>query len=58
MEFKGSVKKITYYNPENGYGVVRVEVEKDVMEEIIESIEDDSNFYSNTISVVSTFTTL
>ena len=58
MKFQGSVTKITYYNQENGYGVVRVAVSIDEMNRIIEEIEDDSNFYSNTISVVSIFTTL
>ena len=58
MKFQGSVTKITYYNQENGYGVVRVAVSIDEMNRIIEEVEDDSNFYSNTISVVSIFTTL
>ena len=58
MKFQGSVVKITYYNQENGYGVVRVAISNDEMNRIIEEIEDDSNFYSNTISVVSIFTTL
>ena len=58
MKFQGSVVKITYYNQENGYGVVRVSISIEEMNRIIEEIEDDSNFYSNTISVVSIFTTL
>ena len=57
MEFQGSVKKINYYNQENGYGIVRVEVSNETMNRIIQEIEDDS-FYGNTIVVVSTFTTL
>ena len=57
MEFQGSVKKITYYNQENGYGVVRVEVSNEVIEEILEEVNDDS-FYSNIVTVSSTFTTL
>ena len=57
MEFQGSVKKINYYNQENGYGIVRVEVSNETMDRIIQEIEDDS-FYANTIVVVSTFTTL
>lgn len=57
MEFQGSVKKITYYNQENGYGVVRVEVSNDEIDKILEEVNDDS-FYSNTITVCSTFTTL
>ena len=31
MEFQGSVKKINYYNQENGYGIVRVEVSNETM---------------------------
>ena len=41
MEFQGSVKKINYYNQENGYGIVRVEVSNETMNRIIQEIEDD-----------------
>lgn len=49
IEIKGKIKKVTYYNSDNGYGVVRVEISPEDAERIEEGL------YSNELTVVSTF---
>lgn len=49
IEIKGKIKKVTYYNSDNGYGVVRVEISPEDAEKIEEGL------YSNELTVVSTF---
>lgn len=55
MILQGSVKKITYYNPDNGYGVVKVELDEQSLNLLLEDEFDDSLLYSNIITVVSMF---
>ena len=57
MIIQGSVKKITYYNQENGYGVVKVELDQKSLDLISNEI-DDALIYSNMITVVSMFVSL
>lgn len=57
MILQGSVKKITYYNQDNGYGVVKVELDEKSLS-LIEDEMDDSLLYSNIITVVSMFVAL
>ena len=49
IEIKGKIRKVTYYNSDNGYGVVRVEISPEDAERIEEGL------YSNELTVVSTF---
>lgn len=57
MIIQGSVKKITYYNQENGYGVVKVELDEKSLNLITGEV-DNALIYSNTITVVSMFVSL
>lgn len=50
VEIKGKIVKITYFNHENGYGVVKVELEPKEVEKL------DIGLFSNELTVVSTFT--
>ena len=54
MILKGSVKKITYYNQDNGYGVVKVELDEKCID-LVQDQLDDCLLYSNMITVVSMF---
>ena len=54
MILKGSVKKITYYNQDNGYGVVKVELDEESIDSLQDQL-DDFILYSSMITVVSMF---
>ncbi|MBQ7276236.1 MAG: ATP-dependent RecD-like DNA helicase [Bacilli bacterium] len=50
IEIKGKVVRVTYYNSDNGYGVIRLKVDQDSYK----LIEDE--VFGNEITVVSSFT--
>jgi len=49
IDIQGKIKRITYYNHENGYGVVRAEIRPEDAEKI------EVALYSNEITIVSNF---
>ena len=57
MKLLGSIYNITYYNQETGYAVVRVTIEDELREKLINELDYDE-LYSNYLTVVSSFVSL